>query len=188
MKKSILALCAGLLLTACQTTASQNSSSYTPDTLNAMQPKAGFEDMTKWHTILRSDTTVPATYTASSTKSLLKKVNTVVNNVEYKSDKKNYGNSDYWARPSEFFSRGGDCEDYAIAKYFTLEASGIDANTMKLLTVFDTTMGVYHTVLIVEVDNVNYVLDNQSNVVQDFKNLTYYKPIFLLNKNGVWSH
>ncbi len=44
-------------------------------------------------------------------------VNEYVNNFRYIEDKDNFGKSDYWATPTEFFARGGDCEDFAVEKY-----------------------------------------------------------------------
>jgi len=56
-------------------------------------------------------------------------VNAIVNRVHYRSDKKQYGTGDYWASPMEFFDNGqGDCEDYAIAKYYALRALGVASN------------------------------------------------------------
>ena len=59
-------------------------------------------------------------------------VNTWFNEIRYMSDQKNYNQSDYWATPYEFVGRdAGDCEDYVIAKYYTLKALGVDINRMK---------------------------------------------------------
>ena len=51
-------------------------------------------------------------------------VNDYVNRVRYRDDRVNWGLRDYWAAPREFFARGGDCEDFAIAKYLSLRALG----------------------------------------------------------------
>jgi len=59
-------------------------------------------------------------------------VNYWYNSIKYKSDQKIYGKSDYWATLYEFVGRGmGDCEDYTIAKYYTLKELGFDINRMK---------------------------------------------------------
>lgn len=56
----------------------------------------------------------------------LNRVNDFYNKIPYKSDKKNWNTSDYWANPIEFCARyKGDCEDYVIAKYFTLVELGV---------------------------------------------------------------
>ncbi len=65
----------------------------------------------------------------------MKKLNTVnrwVNYIKYKSDKKVYGMSDYWATLYEFVGKGmGDCEDYTIAKYYILKELGFDLKRLK---------------------------------------------------------
>ena len=62
----------------------------------------------------------------------LNKVNSWVNYIKYRSDKKVYGVSDYWATMYEFIGKGmGDCEDYTIAKYYILKELGISPKRMK---------------------------------------------------------
>ena len=51
-------------------------------------------------------------------------VNNMMNKIQYIGDKKNWGKSDYWETPVEFLTYGGDCEDFAIAKYVSLRALG----------------------------------------------------------------
>lgn len=59
-------------------------------------------------------------------------VNTWVNYLKYKSDKKVYGVSDYWATLYEFVARdAGDCEDYTIAKYYILKELGVNPKRLK---------------------------------------------------------
>lgn len=56
----------------------------------------------------------------------LEKVNDFFNQTPYVSDKTVWGVSDYWATRLEFIGKDkGDCEDYVIAKYFTLKELGI---------------------------------------------------------------
>lgn len=61
----------------------------------------------------------------------LTRVNSFFNGVRYGTDASVYGVSDYWATPFEFLARDrGDCEDYVIAKYFTLLELGIPSNKL----------------------------------------------------------
>ena len=56
----------------------------------------------------------------------IKNVNDFFNRITYKTDQAHWKKKDYWATPFEFMGTGaGDCEDYAIAKYFTLLELGI---------------------------------------------------------------
>lgn len=78
----------------------------------------------------------------------LEKVNDFFNNVAYQSDQKTYGTSDYWATPYEFLARDrGDCEDYVIAKYFTLKQLGIPTSKLYLTYVTVKAYGEAHMVL-----------------------------------------
>jgi predicted transglutaminase-like cysteine proteinase len=53
--------------------------------------------------------------------------------IEYKTDEKNWGVADYWSTPSELIEKGaGDCEDFAIAKYYSLLALGVPRNKLRL--------------------------------------------------------
>lgn len=62
----------------------------------------------------------------------LNSVNTWVNFIKYKSDKKIYGVNDYWATLYEFIGKNrGDCEDFTIAKYYILKELGVDPEKLK---------------------------------------------------------
>ena len=70
----------------------------------------------------------------SGEKDLLGPVNDFFNRLPSISDPEHWGVADYWATPSEFLaSDGGDCEDYAIAKYFTLKELGVPISRLRLV-------------------------------------------------------
>lgn len=63
----------------------------------------------------------------------LKLVNDFFNLVPYYTDMEHWGVEDYWATPFEKLTTfGGDCEDYSIAKYFTLRELGVDDGKMRI--------------------------------------------------------
>jgi predicted transglutaminase-like cysteine proteinase len=65
---------------------------------------------------------------------LLALVNRHFNRLPAASDLALWGVEDYWATPAEFLSvGGGDCEDYTIAKYFTLKELGIPIARLRLV-------------------------------------------------------
>jgi predicted transglutaminase-like cysteine proteinase len=65
---------------------------------------------------------------------LLRPVNGYFNRVSSVTDLQHWGVEDYWATPAEFLSsRGGDCEDYAIAKYFALKELGVPVSRLRLV-------------------------------------------------------
>ena len=77
----------------------------------------------------------------------------------------NYGRSDYWATPLEFFRRSGDCEDYVIAKYQSLRLLGWPPEALRLVVVQDVVRDLPHAVLAVYLDGAIYILDNLSGTV-----------------------
>lgn len=55
----------------------------------------------------------------------VKAVNVLINRWPYRTDMDVWGVMDYWETPAEFFQKSGDCEDFAIAKYFALRDLGL---------------------------------------------------------------
>ncbi|PZP56573.1 MAG: hypothetical protein DI586_03175 [Micavibrio aeruginosavorus] len=119
---------------------------------------------------------------------MVHRVNAMANKVPYINDSKNWGKSDYWETPIEFFTRGGDCEDFAITKYASLRALGVPDNRMRIAIVKDTQKGIPHAILIVYTDNGPVVLDNQIKTVTAQTDIAHYKPIFSINRSSWWLH
>lgn len=115
-------------------------------------------------------------------------VNEIVNKVRYVPDNKNYGQNDYWATPVEFFAKGGDCEDYAIAKYTALRALGVPEDRLRVAIVQDLQKNVPHAILIVYTDNGAMILDNQIKTAVSAEKVAHYKPIFSINRDAWWLH
>ncbi len=84
----------------------------------------------------------------------LKNVNAYFNYVNYRSE-----TGDKWLAPAEFVARGGDCEDYAIAKYLTLKALGVADDDMRIGVFADPLRVAGHAVLIVRHGGREWVLD-----------------------------
>lgn len=118
-----------------------------------------------------------------------RRVNSYINQTVYVTDDRNWRQSDYWATPVEFFKRGGDCEDFAIAKYASLRALGVPDSRLRIAIVHDKAQNIPHAVLIVYTDRGEMVLDNQSSSITRSANLTHrYKPIFSINQSNWWLH
>jgi len=74
--------------------------------------------------------------------------NNFFNDAKFASDQEIYGVNDYWATPLEFLIHdAGDCEDFAIAKYFTLLAMGVEPDKLRLTYVNTLTLNQAHMVL-----------------------------------------
>jgi predicted transglutaminase-like cysteine proteinase len=119
---------------------------------------------------------------------LLDDVNRYMNSYRYVTDIVNYGIEDYWATPHEHVSNGGDCEDYAIAKYITLRKLGISNEDMRIVVVNDLNLKVQHAVLAVYVGSKIYILDNQTRRVQQAELIYHYQPIYSLTEGAWWMH
>lgn len=110
-------------------------------------------------------------------------VNSYVNSlITYKTDKEFYGVSEYWASPYEtFIYQKGDCEDYALLKFYILNKLGF--TDLKILVVtYDYSYNYIHAVLIVNHNNKNYILDNAYKFVYMDYDATYH-PIYSIDKN-----
>ncbi len=123
-----------------------------------------------------------------STEDKITSVNDFINSVKYIEDKDNYNKNDYWATPIEFLSRGGDCEDFAIAKYVSLRALGFKADQLRIAIVKDKIKNMPHAVLIVYTSGQSFILDNQNKQVQSTITVSRYEPIFSINSNAWWRH
>jgi len=115
-------------------------------------------------------------------------VNSLMNSKRYVEDSNNYGKSDYWATPIEFYQRGGDCEDFAIAKYTALRALGVPDNRMRVAIVQDQKKNIPHAILIVYTDQGAMILDNQIKTAVKADKIRHYKPIFSINQSAWWLH
>ncbi|MEM9469128.1 MAG: transglutaminase-like cysteine peptidase [Pseudomonadota bacterium] len=119
---------------------------------------------------------------------MVTRVNDMMNAKRYVEDRTNYGKTDYWATPIEFLRRGGDCEDFAIAKYTALRMLGVPENRMRIAIVQDQKKNIPHAILIVYTDQGAMVLDNQIKRTVSVNSVKHYKPIFSINQNAWWLH
>lgn len=118
----------------------------------------------------------------------IKGVNSYFNKWPYRLDKGNYGKSDYWASPPEFLRKSGDCEDFAIAKFYGLKELGFTEQEMRVVALKDTIRNIGHAVLVVYLDSDALVLDNQSNLVRSHSRYKYYRPYYSVNSRYRWMH
>jgi len=121
-------------------------------------------------------------------KSKLRTINAIMNGHPYILDPVNWGVADYWATPFEFLRKNGDCEDYAIAKFYALRDSGVSTDQMRVVALMDLNLGLGHAILVVYVDGTPMVLDNQIQKVVPASSIKHYKPVYSVNDTGWWLH
>lgn len=126
----------------------------------------------------------------------LKRVNEFFNRrIDFAEDSEIWSRSDYWATPLETLGRGrGDCEDFTIAKYFTLRFLGVPNNKLRLTYVKAKIGGKYsnisqaHMVLAYYPvpDAEPYILDNLINDIRPASRRPDLTPVFTFNSEGLW--
>ncbi len=115
-------------------------------------------------------------------------VDQYINSATYRSDRQLFGVEDHWSAPAEFIRRGqGDCEDFAIAKFFTLLSMGVAESQLQL--VFgQLTDGSKHMLVAYQphADREPLLLDNltlrptPASIRQDFM------PLYSFNRSQFW--
>lgn len=111
-------------------------------------------------------------------------VNTFFNKINSEKDNRT-DNGDSWATRKEFLIRGkGDCEDYSIAKYFSLIELGVDKKCLYFAVVQISGRRALHMNLIyVETPgSVPLVLDNLNLKILPLNESIKLEPIFAFNE------
>jgi predicted transglutaminase-like cysteine proteinase len=116
------------------------------------------------------------------------RANEVLNRVRYVSATANWHDPDHWETPYEFLARGGQCQDYAIAKFMALAESGVPQAALRFVVVHDLKTALDHAVTVVYVDGEALVLDNQVRQVVPASHLRRYVPYYSINRTGWWYH
>ena len=102
---------------------------------------------------------------------------------------------DYWATPLETLGKGaGDCEDYVIGKYFSLQRLGVPVEKLRLIYVrarmggVGSTQSIAHMVLgYYEVPTAEpLVLDSMVDFLLPASQRTDLTPVFSFNAQGVY--
>lgn len=107
----------------------------------------------------------------------------------YVEDMVNWGVEDYWETPYEFMAINGDCEDYAISKYYSLRALGIPTDKLRVIIVQDLNLGgIIHAILGVYDDGDLLILDNQASRVIPAMKIYHYRPIYGINEDHWWAY
>jgi len=109
----------------------------------------------------------------------------------FRDDAQGWGQPDHWASPLEALDKGyGDCEDYAIAKYFGLLALGTPVQRLRLVYVRAQVGGdsQAHMVLAyyAQPGAEPLILDNLVTSVRPASRRPDLTPVFSFNSEGLW--
>ncbi|GAA3526258.1 transglutaminase-like cysteine peptidase [Zobellella aerophila] len=124
-----------------------------------------------------------------SEKEVLSRVNSFFNRYHFIDDIKLWGKDDYWATPLEMLgAAGGDCEDFSVAKYFSLLELGIADETLRLVYVKALRLNQFHMVVAYypTPSSVPLILDNLENTIRPATQRTDLVPVYSFNGQHLW--
>lgn len=127
----------------------------------------------------------------------LRRVNEFFNRrIQFMSDQEVWGQPEYWATPMETLAKGkGDCEDYTIAKYFSLLNLGIPVEQLRLIYVKARIGGPSSDILQAHMVLAYYaspdaepiVLDNLITDIRPASRRPDLQPVFSFNSQGIFN-
>ena len=142
----------------------------------------GQQRVADWHILMHEKRDAPEM-------EKLESVNSFFNKLVFVDDLYHWGKKDYWATPREMLvSNGGDCEDFATAKYFTLRNLEIPDEKMRLIYVKSLTLKQPHMVLSYYQDPAMepLVLDSLVDEILIASKRPDLIPIYSFNGQGYW--
>lgn len=126
----------------------------------------------------------------------LRRINDFFNRrIAFDSDISIWGQSDYWATPIETLGQGsGDCEDFSIAKYYSLLQLGVPIQKLRLVYVRATQPTPDGPVIQAHMVLAYYatpnadplVLDNLNPQILPASRRSDLAPVFSFNSAGLW--
>lgn len=146
--------------------------------------KGAVTRLLEWENMIRTDKT-------KSDREKLEKVNTFFNSrIRFVNDIDLWKVQDYWATPFEFLCQNaGDCEDFAIAKFFTLKAIGMNEAKLNIMYVKALQYRIAHMVLAYysAPGAEPLILDNLIDGIVPASRRPDLLPVFGFNGGGLWT-
>lgn len=145
-------------------------------------PDKASQRVNQWHALLRKKLFAPV-------EEKLDSVNRFFNRLEFVDDQSHWGRHDYWSTPEEMLrSNGGDCEDFATAKYFSLLSLQIPDEDMRLSYVKSLKLNQPHMVLTYYGESAldPFVLDSLVDGISPSSERPDLLPIYSFNGGGLW--
>ncbi len=173
------------MLFLCDAVGSKSRFLLKEETLAAMSEKYGDKaryDLLAWVELVNSDT-------SNGDLAKLEKVNLFFNKIKFIDDILHWKKKDYWATPVEFISsRGGDCEDFSIAKYFTLRALGVAESRLNITYVKALKLNQAHMVLTYyeRPGAEPLIIDNLIDDILPASQRRDLLPVYSFNASGLW--
>ncbi|MCZ8528418.1 transglutaminase-like cysteine peptidase [Alteromonas sp. PRIM-21] len=180
------AVVVGLTLLAVTSPIAQQKTVFTPQVyarIDSVYGSEAKEDVAKWRQLV-------AELQSEDLDEKLYQINRFFNRFDFVDDLVHWQQKDYWATPIEFISTGaGDCEDYTIAKYFSLIELGVPEQQLRLMYVTALELRQPHMVLAYyeTPTSIPLVLDNINRRILPANKRRDLSPIYSFNGNGLWA-
>ncbi len=151
--------------------------------LNGLDQAISEGRVTSWNSLIEQSSNL-------SELNQLQSINRFINRaISFGSDQAVWGENEYWASPLEALRKGrGDCEDYAIAKFFGLSKLGIPHARLRLTYVKALQRKQAHMVLayypIGQSDPL--ILDSLTNQIKPASQRSDLLPVFAFNHEGIY--
>lgn len=116
-------------------------------------------------------------------------VNRYVNRHRYEDDRVSSQSlaGNQWETLTEFLQRGGDCEDFAVAKYFILREFGVDAEDMRIVIGRESQRATHHAMLAIRFDDGIWLLENDNTIHRNgYQDINRF--VYAINELGIWDH
>ncbi len=144
--------------------------------------EAAKQRLLNWRSLMSGHTTKGDSEKREST-------NDFFNRIPWLEDAVHWGKADYWATPMEMLgTNGGDCEDYSIAKYFTLIEMDIPGAQLLISYVRAPALSQSHMVLAYypTPDADPLILDNLVKEIRRGSERPDLIPVYSFNGEGLW--
>lgn len=139
--------------------------------------------MERWETLVHDSRNLPEM-------EKLEAVNLFFNkHIWFTDDIKHWRKEDYWATPMETMATlAGDCEDFVIAKYFTLREAGVADEKLRLTYVRSSRVDKPHMVLAYfPTPNAEpLILDNLTDSIDPASRRKDLTPVYSFNGRSLW--
>ena len=117
------------------------------------------------------------------------KIQKLVNEFPYHTDYSQFQQDEYWQTPYEFLAHGGgDCEDYAITKYYLMKNIGYTDDQLQIV-LLKVPGGEGHAVLTVKIGDKVYLMDNRYVKMIDVTKIPEeYRPYYGMNDHHYFKY
>jgi len=113
--------------------------------------------------------------------------NRVNQRIRYRTDQQIHGKIDHWQAPVETVSRSvGDCEDYAILKFFLALKAGLSFNDLTIVVGRVVSTGEAHAVFVARTERGWRMYDNRTGYVSDLGRRADMNAVYFVDLTDLW--